>query len=217
MERYEITIEGQTPLLMHHNNLVARDEIAARGRKGGKAGDDRTPPDMWKAGLYLDDKMGVCIPAENFLGALLKAGSKVSIGRMQTLKAASQSMMFDDFYIPVLVGGKRISKADIDNIQGTFAEQCDGAAALGFSLFVKPVGVNGKSHVRVRPRFDKWSCSTVIETDHDDLLAGVGRVEDVWAGAGKQGIGDWRPSAPKKPGMYGMFKATVKKFRGAAW
>ena len=211
MDRYSLQMESKSPLLMHNNNLQARDEIASKGRKGGKPGDDRTPPDLWKAGLYLDDEAGVCIPAENFLGALLKAGSKVSIGRMATLKAASQAMMFDDPMIPLLVRGKRVTKKDIDGIKGSFAEQCEAAAKLGFVLFVKPVGVNGKSHVRVRPRFDSWSCSTAFETDNDDLLAGTGRIEDLWAGAGKQGIGDWRPSAPKKPGMYGMFRATVKK------
>lgn len=210
MERFSVQIEGLTPLLMHNNNLEYRDKIAAEGRKGGKAGDDRTPAETWKAALYVGDE-GLCIPAENFLAALLKGGSAVSIGKMKTLKSASQSLFFSDFYIPLLVNGKKISRDQIDAIGGKFTEHCAGARELGFALFVKPVSINGKSHVRVRPRFDHWTASTTFETDNDDLLNGDGRIEALWYGAGKAGIGDWRPSAPKKPGMYGMFKATIKK------
>jgi len=208
MQRFEVAIEGLTPLLMHNNNLEARDAIAARGRHGGKAGDDRSPADTWKASLYVDDKQ-VCVPAENFLAALLKAGSGVNIGKMKTLKAASQSMFFSDFYVPLLVNDVTIAREDIDVIDGDFRTQCDGAKSFGFSLFVKPCSVNGKSHVRVRPRFDRWNARLQFETDHEDLLSGEGRIDALWYGAGKWGIGDWRPSAPKKPGMYGMFKATV--------
>jgi hypothetical protein len=210
MERFKVEIEGLTPMLMHHNNLEARDAIAATGRKGGKAGDDRYPADMWKSYLYLDDKR-VCIPAENFLAALLKAGSGVSIGKMKTLKAASQSIFFSDFFVPLIVNGKQITRADIESIDGPFADQREAVKKLGFHLFVKPCSVNGKSHVRVRPRFDTWSCSTTFETDNEDLLSGDSRVEQLWYGAGKNGVGDWRPSSPKKPGMYGMFKSAVTR------
>jgi len=210
MERFEVTIEGTTPLLMHHNNLEARDAIAARGRKGGKAGDDRHPADTWKSYLYVNDEC-VCIPAENFLAALLKAGSGVSIGNKKTLKSASQSMFFSDFYVPLFVNGKTIPRADVERIDGGFAEHCQAVRALGFALFVKPCNINGKSHTRVRPRFDHWSATTMFETDNEDLLSGEDRIETLWYGAGKAGVGDWRPSSPKKPGMYGMFTATVKR------
>jgi hypothetical protein len=210
MQRFHVSIEGTTPLLMHHNNLEARDAIAARGRKGGKAGDDRHPADTWKSYLYVNDEV-VCIPSENFLAALLKAGSGVSIGKMKTLKSASQSMFFSDFYVPLSVKGNTITRAAIEKIDGTFGEHCQEARNLGFSLFVKPCNVNGKSHVRVRPRFDHWSAETTFETESEELLSGEDRIETIWYGAGKAGIGDWRPSSPKKPGMYGMFKATVKR------
>jgi hypothetical protein len=210
MERFTVTIEGMTPLLMHYNNLEARDGHAATGRKSGKAGDDRYPADMWKSYLYLDGKH-ICIPAENFLAALLKAGSGVNIGKMKTLKSASQQISFSDFYSPLLINGKPITQKDIEAIDGPFKDQAELVKQLGFSLFVKPCSVNGKSHVRVRPRFDRWACNLSFETDSDDLLSGDERIESLWYGAGKAGVGDWRPSSPKKPGMYGMFRATVKK------
>jgi hypothetical protein len=211
MERFKVEIEGLTPLLMHYNNLDYRDEVAARGRsKDSKAGDDRYPADTWKSYLYVDESV-VCIPAENLLAALLKAGSGVNIGKMKTLKSASQSIFFSDFYIPLLVDGRPVPRDDVSAIDGKFIDHREAVKKLGFSLFVKPCSVNGKSHVRVRPRFDRWSAVTTFETDSDELLSGEGRIDSLWYGAGKAGIGDWRPSSPKKPGMYGMFKATVKK------
>jgi hypothetical protein len=210
MERFQVKVEGLTPLLMHHNNLMARDALAAKGRKGGKAGDDRHPVETWKTYLYEDGKQ-IVIPQENFLAALLKAGSSVSIGKMRTLKAASQAIYFDDTYVPLVVGSAPIKISAIESIDGTFAEHCTQAKALGFELFVKPCSVNGKSHVRVRPKFEVWSAELTFETDDADLLAGENRIADLWEGAGRAGIGDWRPSSPKKPGPYGRFKAVVSR------
>lgn len=210
MDRFEVTIEGRTPMLMHFNNLEARDRIQARGRSGGKAGDDRTPPDMWKSSLYVSDDC-VALPSENLLAALLNGGKKVSIGNRKTLKEASQAIFFDDFMIPLLVNGKKIARSDIEAIEGDFSEHVTAARGLGFSLFVKPATVNGKSHVRVRPRFDAWSLKLTCETDHEDLLTGEGRMQALWTFAGKAGVGDWRPSSPKKPGMFGVFNAKVQK------
>ena len=210
MARFKVSIEGRTPLLMHYNNLEARDAVQARGRQGGKAGDDRTPADTWKASVYVDEK-NVVVPAECLLAALMWAGKKISIGKMQTLKAASQSILFDDFFVPLLIDGETIARADIEAIDGKFPDHCKAARDLGFSLFVKPATVNGKSHVRVRPRFDRWALVTGFETDDDDLLGGSNRIESLFDGAGKSGLGDWRPSAPKKPGMYGMFRAQVTR------
>lgn len=212
MERFSVEIEGLSPLLMHHNNLMARDAIAAKGRKGGKAGDDRFPVDTWKSYLY-EDGSQIVIPAENFLAALLKAGSGVSIGKMKTLKSASQAIFFDAPFVPLNVGGGVVSKADVDAIDGTFVDHCDLAKSLGFELHVKPCSVNGKSHVRVRPLFRHWAASLTFETNDADLLASETRLSDLWEGAGRAGIGDWRPSSPKKPGPYGRFKATVSPLK----
>lgn len=209
MQKFSVAIENMTPMLMHHNNLMARDAIAARGRQGGKAGDDRYPADIWKASLYVDEK-NICIPTENFLAALMKAGMGVNIGRMKSLKAASQDIFFSDINIPIYVNNALISRESIDSISGTFSEHCEAVKKFGFSLYIKPVVVQGKSHVRVRPRFDHWTAKTTFETDNEDLLSGEGRMELLWRGAGKAGVGDWRPNS-KKPGMYGMFKATVNR------
>src|SRR6185295_548138 len=109
--------------LMHYHNLDYRDEVAARGRtKDSKAGDDRYPADTWKSYLYVDES-NVCIPAENLLAALLKAGAGVGIGKMKTLKSASQSIFFSDFYIPLIVDGKTIGRQEIEQIEGKFVEQ----------------------------------------------------------------------------------------------
>lgn len=210
--RYQMTITGRTPLLMHFNNIEARDEIAAKGHQGGKPGDDRTPADRWKASLYLDEKLGVCLPVDNILASLMCGGKKVSIGRMKTLKEASQMLYFDNIALPVLVNGKAISKADIDAIDGKFTDQSKAAAALGFRLFVKPVRVGTASHVRVRPRFDSWSAVGEFETDEPALLESDSRMTDLFFHAGRAGLCDWRPSS-KKPGSYGIYEAVVKPLK----
>lgn len=206
MRNYAVKITGRTALLMHFDNIEAQDAIHARGKTGGKAGDDRYPADTWKTYLYMGED-AVVWPSANILASLLKVGSSISIGGKKTLKASSQSLYFD---IALNFEGRKgpIRRADIESIKGDFKTNEEAARDLGFRLLVTPVRVNKNRHVRVRPCFDVWTVEGTFSTDDPDLT--TPRLKQLFDLAGlKSGFGDWRPSSPMKPGPYGRFSAEV--------
>lgn len=216
MQSYKFTLTGITPLLMHNNNIEARDEIEAlrKRMKGGKAGDDRSPAQSWKGYLYVSDDTGnVCIPTENLLACLLGGGSKVKVGGKETLKTHSQRVAFDRLDYDLFVNGKTIAKGDVDDIDGEFSEHANATRDLGFRLHVKPCTVGTSKHIRVRPLFSNWSVSGAFEIEDDDAnILGLTPLRDLFNACGRLvGLGDWRPSAPKKPGQYGRFSAVVER------
>lgn len=203
---YRVRIDGLSPLLMHFYNLDAMDDASAKGKTGGKAGDDRYPPDKWKTYAYFDEEH-VALPSENLNAALISAGSKISIGRMQTMKQLASLVLFKETHLKL---EPLIELDAVRGISGKFTEHIKAAEQLGFKLLVKRVAVGTKSHVRVRPMFSKWSTSATIETLDDDLTEE--RLKSLFDIAGQRvGVGDWRPSSPKRPGPFGRFSAEICK------
>lgn len=215
MTRYEFQIEGVTPLLMHANNIEARDEIDARRKrlKTSKAGDDRTPPDTWKGYLYMSDDGKVCLPTENILACLLHAGAKCRYKGKETLKQHTQRIAFDQLDYQIRIGERTVTADDIAAVDGEFKEHANAVRELGFRLLVKPVTVGTSSHVRVRPMFSQWCIEGLFEVASDDEgIFTADALDDLWRSAGRlSGIGDWRPASPKRPGQYGRFVATTMK------
>lgn len=210
VRKYIVNLTSRTALLLHHNNIAARDEDGAAGKSGGKAGDDRYPADRWKRCLYLFGGQLV-MPTENVLASLLKVGGSIAIGGKKTLKAASQAIYFDDAYLPLrLKDGRTLNADGLLGIKGDFGTQCDKATEMGFELFIKPCRVNNKGHIRVRPRFEQWSVEGSFETDEDDLT--TPRIKTLFETAGRRsGLGDWRPGSPSKPGPFGTFRAEIEE------
>ncbi len=216
MQTYKFQLTGITSLLMHNNNVEERDRIEAvrKRMKGGKAGDDRSPAESWKGYLYTSDDTGnICLPSENLLACLLGGGVKVKVGGKETLKTHSQRVGFDRLDYDLLINGKPLAKTAIDKITGEFAEHANACRELGFRLHVKPCTVGTSKHIRVRPMFANWSVSGSFEIEDDDAnVLGLTPLRDLFSACGRLvGLCDWRPSAPKKPGQYGRFSATVER------
>lgn len=213
IRRYDVTIEGVTPMLMHWDNIEWSDEMAAwqadpENKGVSKAGDDRTPAWRWVGNVYHDGKV-VCLPSDNLMRALMEGGAMVPVGRgAKTFKAQSQSgMMVTSPYSPLLINGRTISWEAIERIkqEREFSANVDAARALGFNLFVKRAKVQTSKHVRVRPRFDTWSCVFGLNVWDDQLTEAV--IRNIVSYAGQyRGICDWRPGSPKSPGSFGMFR-----------
>jgi hypothetical protein len=209
MDKFTMKLKGLSPLLMHFDNIEAQDAENARGKSGGKAGDDRHPADRWKSYLYLNGEQ-VVMPQQNILASLLKVGSAISIGGKKTLKAASQGVLIDEIQIPFLAGGKKIARKDVEEIEGTFNDQraLFEKLAPGLGIQVAPCRVNGKRHIRTRPMFAEWSLVADFTIADSDLT--LPRLKELFSLAGiKAGLGDWRPGSPSKPGPYGRFEAQI--------
>jgi hypothetical protein len=218
MRTYQVTIEGKTPLIMHQDNIPWSDQMKKwetdpRNKATSTKGDDRTPPFRWLGSLY-HDGTHAAIPSDNIMAALMGGGKLLATGKGQkTFKAQTQSgIMAPEVFWPVLVDGHPVPTAELfqDFEMRSMEEWYDLTTRLGFMLLVKRAPIGKAKHVRVRPKFDRWSASgTMVVLDEaikPDILTQIGELAGQYAG-----LGDWRPSSPQKPGSFGMFEFKVKK------
>jgi hypothetical protein len=217
--RYEVTLEGVAPLLMHNDNIAWADaikEFAKDPANKGKsvAGDDRTPGWTWIGYLYTAGGK-VVIPSDNLMTVLREGGTQIPTGKKgKTFKAQTQSgIIVDQADWPLFIGGVDIPTAPIQKLsrENDFEKHVELATSLGFELFVKRAKIGQNKHVRVRPRFDNWACSGTITVLDDAISPDVIRTILNYAGT-YCGLCDWRPSS-KNPGSFGRFISHVKEVR----
>lgn len=220
-QKVTFTLTGDTPLLMHMDNIDGADELKSwkaepDNRDKTVAGDDRAPAWTWMTYIYHDGEQ-IAWPSPNLMVCLRQAASKMSLKGNKTYKEASQAGLaplheFFDFFPVTESGsiGKPVMVQQINEIRDlTFSEQRKAVVPLGFTLDVRRAAVNGKKHIRVRPRFDQWVITGQMEVLLPDILTPevITRIFDL---AGSVGLGDWRPGSPKSPGAFGKFTSKVK-------
>lgn len=218
MKKVRVEITGTTPLLMHADNIDFADEMDAwknnpKNKGSSKAGDDRTPPWRWVGCLNYDHPATgvVTIPSEYIMRSIMGGAAEVPTGKgKKTFKAQSQSgLLCEEFHWPLAIDGKAIPMKAISQCRDleTFKENVAAADALGFSLFTKRAKIGASKHIRVRPRFDKWSIAgQILIIDKEIKVETLQQILDI---SGRlKGLGDWRPGAPT-PGPFGMFTAKV--------
>lgn len=212
--KYKFEVIGVSPLIMHADDPFAGDRLSGRrsqiksaDKANFKAGDDRCPPDTWKSYLHTDGEH-VTVPTDMLRACLMRGSAKKELKGKESFKKLSQSaILLDGEWTDFLSQGKQLALTDLEKINGTFVEQADAVTSLGFSLFVKRAQVGSAKHVRVRPRFDHWSCSGTLEVVDEQVTPKV--LAELWQLSGFYcGLGDWRPGSQKSPGPYGRF--TVK-------
>lgn len=218
MRSYTVTLTGKTPMLFHADNIDWSDlmdewKADPKSRKGSKAGDDRSPSWRWLGCLY-HDGTHLGIPNDNLMRAFMEGGALVPVpgGKNgKTFKSQSQSGMFPEgTHWPLLVEGKPIPVAPLMALQNepNFSAHREFVKTLGFSLFLKRAKIGQQKHVRVRPLFQQWSATGVINV-HDEQIT-ESALKDIVTYAGLyKGLGDWRPGG-RTPGSFGMFTAKVQ-------
>lgn len=218
--RYNVKLIGDAPLLMHQDNLswaeiMRKWALDPANKKTSVAGDDRSPAWRWFGNLYIENDI-IVMPADNLMTMLREGGKRCPTGKGQaTFKAQTQSgIVVDQGSWPIIVnGGKPISVKAIRGLldEDDFSKHEETVKAHGFELFVKRAKIGQAKHVRVRPRFDNWSCEGSVTVLDDMITTDVLKNIITFAGV-YAGIGDWRPSSPKSPGPFGKFNAEVKEF-----
>jgi hypothetical protein len=218
MKQYEIEIVGDTPLLMHQDNIEWSDmmdewKADAANKKISKAGDDRSPAFRWIGSTYHDDNV-VAMPSDNLMRCIMEGGSMVPVPGAKgnkTFKSQTQSgMMVAEPFWPLTIDGKTVPMSEIRLLMQVkdFAAHRAKALELGFKLHVKRAKIGAAKHIRVRPCFDRWTLRGTINVWDEQITDRV--LTEVLTLAGRyKGLGDWRPGS-KTPGSWGMFKATVR-------
>ncbi len=219
LRKYQVRLEGTTPLIMHADDLAQQARIEAwrtepRNKNLSVAGDDRSPPWTWQTYLYNDGEV-IILPEVNLRSCLMEAGKKCPKAKGRgagSLKVeAVAGILFDTPFLPFLVKGKHVRMEDILKIDSIrFEDHIPAAQSLGFDLLAKRATVGQSKHVRVRPIFRNWSTEFSITVVSDVLSKD--KIVRIWEVAGSLvGLCDWRPGAKKSPGPYGQFKATIEE------
>lgn len=189
---------------MNRNTLVERSDTDRIIE------DDRSVPDRWKQCLYIYNEH-VVLPEPNIKASLEHAGSKLHLDHSVTAKQLITNELFLDDAYPNLYTGtplQRLSATSVEGISGSFDEQAAQVKELGFELNVQAVSSWKGKMVRVRPCFKQWAIGFNFQVYHHALT--LARLQEVFNRAGvMSGVGDYRPSSPKRPGPFGRFKAQV--------
>ncbi len=218
MKRYNVTLHGETPLLLHKDNIAWGERVQAwtkdpMHRKESVPGDDRSPAWTWLGYCYHDGDV-VGLDADNIMSLLRDAGTKVPAAKGRgSMKAQTQSgLLCNEILWPIKVQGATVPWRPLHALkdESDFAKHVEVAEARGFELFVKRAKVGNNKHGRVRPRFEGWTASgslTVLdESINRPLLDSILQIGGLMVG-----LGDWRPGSPKKPGLFGRFSVEVQE------
>jgi hypothetical protein len=214
---YKITMTGVTPLLMHQQDNSWQEQVKKwqkdpANKQVSVAGDDRSPAWTWIGYLYQNAGL-VAMPSDNLMTLIREGASRIIVKKNETFKRMSQSgIVVNEIAWPITVNGEQVPTKGLKSLIGEkdFEKHEQAATKLGFSLFLKPSKIGMVKHIRVRPRFDIWSCSgtaTVFEEKiTTDVLRQIFTLGGVYAG-----VCDWRPSSPKGPGPFGKFTAEIEE------
>lgn len=218
--QYSVTLNGKTPLLMHHDNLAWCERMKAwesdpSNRAISVKGDDRSPAHRWIGYLYIDGD-SVVIPSDNLMTMLREGGAKCPTGkRGATFKRQTQSgLIVDQAGWALETNAGLVSTdglAEMEN-EKDFSKHMEYAQKMGYTLFPKRAKIGAAKNIRVRPRFDTWSASGSITVFDETITTQI--LQEILSFAGRySGLGDWRPSSPKSPGPWGTFTAEVEEVK----
>ncbi len=188
MDIFNVRIVGLSPILFHKYTPKTDPARLVQGSDAVNYADE------WKESVYLE-KDNVVIPSVNIMACIFNGAKGVRKGKHFLTRLVYTSFSVEPFKIEVTVAGKtinlkRIEKEDWIDVTGAKVR----GNMVDRARVCLPVG---------------WTLNFTLTNRNEQLTA-----KDVKAlidNAGeKAGLGDWRPSAPKKPGPYGRF--VVEKF-----
>lgn len=228
--RYEVTLKGQSPMLMHKDNIEFGEKIKKwqkdpKNKDLSVAGDDRSPAWTWLSYVYNDGK-NFCMDVDNIMACLRDGGAKVKHPNSKgSLKTQTQSgIIAEGIAWDLLVAAdekseyKQIPWKVFAEMEGEtdFEKHVAMAEKYGFRLNMKRAVISsgfgkGTKHVRVRPQFDNWIVKGTILVMDEVLTTEV--LQTVFNQSGYYaGLGDWRPGS-KTPGQFGRFSAELKEVK----
>lgn len=178
----KITIEGTNYALQHKYLVTTISDPNPRSQITDYS-------DEWKKGTYLNDKGNVIWPWQNIIASVFDGCKGERLGKLYLTRLVYTSFRVIEDAV-VKIKGNPITLKDIE--ENELWRYSIGAVVSGRRVdrvrTMLPVGWKAEfSAIYFKP-FTKELVERVVKN------AGV-----------NAGIGDWRPSAPKKPGPYGMY------------
>lgn len=187
MTTYKATIEGFRPLVMHNGRLADplnehTKALKAISHKRNKTDDDviELARIEFTGGLYFDQNEGPVLPADNLQACMIEGA-----------KMRKNGPVFSTFVevLPGELGDGDTFGYKLDYKGPRTVEELWASPA---HRLTKGVRVGQSKVMRTRPKFDRWTCSFLIEVTEDGPTKEI--VAEALNDAGRaKGIGDWTP------------------------
>ena len=194
MSEYIVTIEGESPLIMH--DVIGGMDNASPANKEKSAITKRKGPNRTES----DDARLRELEALTALWFTVRGQFGIPERAIRSMIETAAKTQRQG---PQVRQGLRVLKSDFDYDKvkyGTTPEELSST-----TQFTVPVRVQQSTINRTRAKIDPpWTCRFVI--DADDELVGEQELRSWLVIGGRRiGLGDWRPA---KSGSYGMFNVT---------
>ena len=178
-EEATFEIEGVTSLIVHRFGSKAIKMIQDKQDKKAKNRAERDPKSEMEDCLhYFSDKKRTGFPVGGFKQAMVRAGKYLEY-EMVNLKGMFSIVADED---------------DLVEINGDYELRTDMVRVA-----------NGSPDIRHRPEYKNWGVNLRIQYNANSIS--VEQLAQLVNMAGFScGIGDWRPSSPKRSGDHGVFK-----------
>lgn len=176
-----VTVEGTSPLIVHRFAEKARKQIEDKqGKRARGAREIRDPEAEYEAAMYKLDGRG-------------KYGFKANAFKLAMVDACA----FCEGITKVFAKGAFFVMGDLLEIKGSKPHMRTDVVRV-------PPGPGGGADMRYRPEWDTWTIDLQIR--YNAQLITAEQLVNLLTLAGLHiGIGEQRPSSPKKSGNNGMF------------
>lgn len=183
-----VVVAGTSPLIVHRFAEKAKKQIEDKqGKRARGAREIRDPHAEYEAACYTLNGKG-------------KYGFKANAFKLAMVDACA----FCEGITKTFAKGVFFVMGDVLEIKG--------ARRMRTDMVRVPPGPQGRADIRYRPEWEKWSIDLQIR--YNAQLITAEQLVNLLTLAGLHvGVGEQRPSAPKKPGSNGMFEVQQKAAR----
>jgi hypothetical protein len=192
----EVTLIGDSPLIVHAWSEKAKREMLDKQMKKAKAAKEAKDPKAdFEAAMYRLGDGGYGFPSVAFKNAAVTAGTSVAgLTKIQARQAFH--ILGEDADIKGAFDGSK-SRVNLVRIEGGEPAMREDMVRVGM----------GTADLRYRPEFSEWRAKILVRYNQNVLSES--QILNLLNVAGfAVGVGEWRP---EKDGQYGMFHVANEK------
>lgn len=192
----EVTLVGDSPLIVHAWSEKAKKEMLDKQMKKAKgAKEAKDPKADFEASMYRLADGGHGFPSVAFKNAAVTAGTSVA-GLTKVAARQAFHILGEDADIKGAFDGSK-SRVNLVRIEGDAPQMREDMVRVGM----------GTADLRYRPEFPKWRAKVLVRYNANVLSEA--QILNLLNVAGfAVGVGEWRP---EKDGQYGMFHVATEQ------
>ena len=192
----EVTLIGDSPLIVHAWSAKAKKEMLDKQMKKAKAAKEaKNPKADFEASMYRLADGGYGFPSVAFKSAAVMAGTSVA-GLTKVQARQAFHILGEDADIPGAFEGSK-SRVNLVRIEGGEPTMREDMVRVGM----------GTADLRYRPEFSKWRAKVLVR--YNTNVLSESQILNLLNVAGfAVGVGEWRP---EKDGQYGMFHVATER------